>query len=168
MRVSVEHSTVYRYPQTVQLEPHTFRLRPRITNSQRLVAFDIQIAPTPAGTTEVLDQDGNLVLRAWFSLPTSELNVLSKFSVELMRENPFDFLLTDESLSLPLWYPEPLCVALGPYRSDVHFSEEVKAYAKTVADESQWNTLLFLTALNQRTVSEFPPADQTGRSTVDL
>jgi transglutaminase-like putative cysteine protease len=148
MRVSVEHSTVYLYPQTVQLEPHTFRLRPRMTTSQRLVAFDIQIAPTPAGTSEVLDQDGNLALRAWFSTPTSELNVLSKSCVELLRENPFDFLLSDESLSLPLWYPEPLCTALGPYRGDVKIGEAVRTYP--VAADSQWNTIQYLTALNQR------------------
>ncbi len=150
MRVSVEHSTAYAYSQAVHLEPHTFRLRPRMTNSQRLVAFEIHIVPTPTGNTEVLDQDGNLALRAWFDAPTQELRVTSKFSVDLLRENPFDFLLSDESLNLPLWYPEPLSTALASYRRDASVNTAVKQYAYAVAAEAQWNTLLFLSNLNQK------------------
>ena len=58
MKINVTHSTVYRYDFPVYLEPHIFRLRPRESSAQRLIAFDIQIAPAPAGTTECLDQDG--------------------------------------------------------------------------------------------------------------
>ena len=66
MKISVEHSTVYRYDDTVYLEPHTFRLQPRMTSSQRLLAFELQIEPVPVGSTECLDQDGNLGIHAWF------------------------------------------------------------------------------------------------------
>ena len=61
--ITVTHSTVYRYDSPVYLEPHIFRLRPRTNSAQRLLAFDLQIRPTPAGTTECLDQDGNLALQ---------------------------------------------------------------------------------------------------------
>jgi hypothetical protein len=54
-----------------------------------------------------LDQDGNLALNAWFCLPTGELSVLSGFTVEMLRKNPFDYVLTGESLNLPLWYGQP-------------------------------------------------------------
>jgi transglutaminase-like putative cysteine protease len=155
MRISVEHSTVYRYPTAVQLEPHTFRLRPRMTTTQWLLAFDLQIMPRSAGMAECLDQDGNLAVRAWFSAPTQELSVLSRCRVELVRENPFDFLLSDESMSLPLWYPEPLCRALAPYRCDGHVSESVKQYAHSVAAGAQGNTLSFLGALNQQIFQSF-------------
>lgn len=76
MRLSVTHSTLYRYDYPVYLEPHMFRLRPRTNSSQRLLTFDIQIAPRPAGTTECLDQDGTLALNAWFDAPTRELSVV--------------------------------------------------------------------------------------------
>lgn len=147
MTVLVRHSTVYRYQRAIQLEPHTFRLRPRMTTTQRLLAFQMQILPEPEGTTECLDQDGNLALRAWFSAPAQELSVLSSFTVELIRENPFDFLIRDESLNLSLWYPAPLGVALAPYRTDGHVREEVRQFAKSIAASSQWNTLSFLTGL---------------------
>src|ERR1700722_6807039 len=125
MKISVTHSTVYRYDFPVSLEPHIFRLRPRENGAQRLLAFDIQISPTPAGTTECLDQDGTLALNAWFGASTTELKVVSRFTVELLRENPFDYLFFGESLSLPLWYREPLSAALTPYRQDSHVGELV-------------------------------------------
>ena len=150
MRITVTHSTVYRYDFPVYLEPHIFRLRPRTNGAQRLLAFDLQIAPRPAGTTECLDQDGTLALNAWFDAPTSELNVLSRFTVEMLRENPFDYVLTSASLNLPLWYLEPLCAALAPYRNEVQVADSVKQYAKSTAANAQWNTLSFLTALSRQ------------------
>ncbi|MBI2688453.1 MAG: transglutaminase family protein [Acidobacteria bacterium] len=150
MKITVSHSTLYRYDFPVYLEPHVFRLRPRMTNAQQLLDFDIQIAPLPAGTTECLDQDGNLALNAWFGTATRDLSVTSRFTVEMLRQNPFDYVLTGESLNLPLWYAEPLCAALMPYRQDAHVAESVKQFAKSAAAGAQWNTLLFLLALSRQ------------------
>jgi len=126
-----------------------------MTTTQRLLAFQMQILPEPAGLTECLDQDGNLTLRTWFNIPTHELNVRSQFTVELIRQNPFDFLIRDESLHLDLWYSEPLGAALAPYREHRQVAAEVKRYATSVAAEAQWNTLSFLTALCQQIFSTF-------------
>jgi transglutaminase-like putative cysteine protease len=150
MKITVTHSTRYRYDSPVCLEAHILRLRPRMSNAQRLLAFDIQIEPTPAGTTECLDQDGNLALNAWFDGPTQELSVRSRFTVELLRENPFDYVLAPEALKLSLWYPEPLCTALIPYRQDGHVAESVKQFAQSAAANVQWNTLSFLTGLSRQ------------------
>lgn len=150
MKISVDHTTVYRYRRAVSLAPHTFRLRPRMTNTQQLIAFDIQIQPQPVGTTECLDQDGNLSLYTWFGIPTDELNVRSQFTVEMARGNPFDFVLSEDALKLPLWYTELLSAALAPYRDDTKVSDAVKRFAKSVASDTGWQTLSFLDALNQR------------------
>lgn len=150
MRITVAHSTRYRYDLPVILEPHIFRLRPRMTNTQRLLAFDLQIMPTPAGTTECLDQDGNLALNAWFETPTGELSVVSRFTVEMCRQNPFDYVITGEPLNLPLWYREPLCAALVSYRQDRHVAEAVKQYARWVAGNAQSEALLFLVELSRQ------------------
>jgi transglutaminase-like putative cysteine protease len=150
MKISVTHSTVYRYDLPVFLEPHIFRLRPRTNSAQRLLAFDLQITPTPAGTTECLDQDGTLALNAWFNTPTMELSVLSRFTVEMLRQNPFDYVLSGQSLHLPLWYQDPICAALASYRNDARVAESVKQYAKSIAACAQWNTLSFLLALSRQ------------------
>jgi transglutaminase-like putative cysteine protease len=150
MKITVTHSTVYRYDSPVYLEPHIFRLQPRMSSTQRLLAFDIQISPPPAGSTECLDQDGNLALNAWFNVPTTELSVTSRFTVEMLRQNPFDYILIGESLSLPLWYRDPLSAALTPYRNNLQVAESVQQYAKSVAAGSQGNALTFLLALSRQ------------------
>ncbi len=150
MRITVAHTTVYRYEFPVYLEPHIFRLRPRMNYAQRLISFDLQIAPTPAGTTECLDQDGNLALNAWFDAPTRDLSVRSQFTVEMLRENPFDYVLAGESLNLPLWYRDPLCAALTPYRHDAHVADSVKEYARSAAAGANWNALSFPLALSRQ------------------
>lgn len=148
MRITVTHSTRYHYDSPVLLEPHIFRLRPRANGAQRLLAFDLAITPLPAGTTECLDQDGTLAVNAWFSAPTTEMIVNSQFTVEMLRQNPFDYILPDAMLQLPLWYPVPLCAALASYRQDSHVSESVKEFAREVAANANSNTLSFLTSLS--------------------
>src|SRR5947209_9939292 len=69
MRISVEHSTVYRYDAEVHQEPHTFRLTPRSDASQRVLRHELEITPAPAGRSACLDQDGNVVVEAWFFGP---------------------------------------------------------------------------------------------------
>ncbi len=148
MQLYVEHSTVYRYDDAVYLEPHTFRLRPRMNSSQQLLHFQLQISPEPSGTTECVDQDGNLALQAWFSTPTRELNVRSRFRVVLPRENAFDFLLGGNTSLLSLWYLEPLSTALAPYRSFAEVDEPVREYARAVARRVRYDLLVFLNELN--------------------
>lgn len=148
MLVFVEHSTAYRYADAVCLEPHTIRLRPRMSSMQRLLHFDLQISPAPAGTAECLDQDGNLATVAWFGAATNQLSVCSRFRVELLQENPFDFVLDGKSSRLSLWYPEPLSTALAPYRNPARAGDLVREYAKAAAVRGQWELLPFLNSLN--------------------
>ena len=52
-----------------------------------------------ACTMECLDQDGNLAMNAGCNAPTSELSVNTRFTVEMLRRNPFDYVLIGESLN---------------------------------------------------------------------
>jgi len=149
MRVFVEHSTIYKYNEAVLLHPHTFRLRPRINRDQRLHGFTLQITPTPAGMTEYLDQDGNFALSAWFSYATAELRVLSRFAVDLVQHNPFDYLLEQQSMQLPLWYEDSLSTALTAYRRDTDVAPSVRELSKSLA-RSHGNATSFLDGLNQQ------------------
>src|SRR6266849_6112176 len=114
MRISVVHSTAYRYTSPVYLEPHTIRLRPREDGSQRLLAFALDVSPAPAGRSESLDQDGNVATHAWFVGATEELVVRTSFQVETLRENPFDFLLLSTDSHVPVQYDDRLRGALVP------------------------------------------------------
>lgn len=150
MKIIVDHTTAYHYEVPVLLEPHIFRLRPRTNEAQRLLDYSIQITPDPAGTTECLDQDGNLTLNTWFGSATSELLVRSRFTAEMLRENPFEYVLNGEPLQLPLWYSEPVATALSAYRERQGISDTVKQYAESMSASAQGDTLWFLMALTQQ------------------
>jgi len=126
-----------------------------MTTTQLLLAFDLRILPAPAGATESLDQDGNLALHAWFNTPAFELNVTSRYRVELLRDNPFDFTLPTGSQRLPLWYTPTLAESLSAYRNDLNVSDAVKQYAKSLATDAQWDVMSFLTALNRHIFYNF-------------
>jgi transglutaminase-like putative cysteine protease len=151
MRISVVHSTVYRYQKPVHPEPHTFRLRPRDDAAQRLVRFALEISPSPAGRNECLDQDGNVVTEAWFNGPLTELAVRSSFEVETRRENPFDYLPHVPAAA----YPEPLRSALAPYLEAENPAGPVSGFAAAIAAAEGRGTLPFLTALNQHMFETF-------------
>ena len=146
MRISVVHSTVYRYRKPVHPEPHTFRLRPREDAAQHVVRFALEISPSPAGMAECLDQDGNIVTEAWFNAPLTELEVRSSFEVDTRRENPFDFLPHPPAVA----YPEPLRSALAPYLEAGEPAGPVSGLAGAIAETEGPDALPFLTALNQR------------------
>jgi len=151
MRISVVHSTVYRYQTPVYPEPHTFRLRPREDAAQHLLRFALEISPSPAGRAECLDQDGNVVTEAWFTGPLTEFAVVGSFEVETRRQNPFDFLPRGPVVA----YPEPLRSALVPYLHAGDAAGPVSGFARSVTEAEIPDTLPFLTALNQRLFETF-------------
>ena len=149
MRISVVHSTIYRYDSPVYLEPHTFRLRPREDGTLRLGSYALSITPRPAGQTECLDQDGNVILQAWFADLTQELAVHTSFQLETLRENPFDFLLAPLDRKLPMVYAEALRDPLAPYLRTPG-AKAVSDFALDIASEYDCQTMPFLSGLNQR------------------
>ena len=148
MRIAVTHSTQYRYDAPVTQDPHTFRLRPRTDASQRLLSFQFQISPMPTGQSECLDQDGNVVLEAWFDAPMTELAIQSSFEVETLRENPFDFLLLGDG-TLPMESDATMAAYLEPA------SDEVSGFARTVATQAGYSVMPFVGALNSELFEGF-------------
>ena len=154
MRISVTHSTLYRYNHPVYLEPHTFRLRPRQDGTQWLHRYALEISPAPAGQTECLDQDGNAALQVWFTELVPELTVRSSFEVETLRENPFDYVLTDPA-ALPLSYAGPLHAALAPYLGTSDIPQAVREFAEGIGQEAGGQVLAFLARLNGHLFEDF-------------
>jgi transglutaminase-like putative cysteine protease len=150
MRISVVHSTVYRYDSPVRLEPHIFRLRPREEPAQRLAAYEIEIEPQPAGMSASLDLNGNAAIEAWFDGATERLSVRTSFEVETLRDNPFDFLLTAET------YDAPLRAALVPYLSGGDGS-----HVREIVPDAT-HPLDFLSMLNARLFRDFRHVTRDG------
>lgn len=148
MKIAVEHATVYRYDRPAVLGPHDIRLRPRDDGAQRLLEYDLRIDPPPVMLAACFDQDGNHASRAWFEAPATVLEVRSRFTVETLRANPFDYLLADATLlRVPVRYGERLGCVLAPYTARANSSETVAGFARAVAGRAEWSTVAFLTGL---------------------
>ena len=151
MKISVDHSTMYRYDRPVELGLHVIRLRPRDDGAQNLLCHELRITPQPALATKAMDQDGNVVTNAWFQQSAAALEIHSQFTVETSRENPFDFLLTEQSLSrIPAEYPAPARPILAVYAYEGTAGSSVAAFARSAAEAASWNTMDFLIELTHR------------------
>ncbi len=153
----MQHSTIYRYPAPATPGPHAFRLRPREDPAQRLLSYGLLLDPAPAGSTELTDQEGNAVVRAWFANPVTSLAIHSRFEVETLRLDPHDFLLDgDGSLRMPMEYPEAVRAVLAPYTA-AEPDGAVEELACAAADEAGWETMEFLRVLNRRIFESLRP-----------
>lgn len=105
MLFTIDHTTEYRFTRPVFFEPHQIRLEARSDASQRLLRFDLEIEPAPAGVSRALDAEGNVVTLAWFNDLHDRMLLRAHSEVETLRDNPFDFLLTPANHRLPVSYP---------------------------------------------------------------
>jgi len=148
MHLAVTHTTAYTYSMPASLGPHVVRLRPRCDGSLRLLDFNLEIAPKPALLADCLDPEGNVVTHAWFEGTTEHLKVTSKFQVETLRTNPFDYVLDHRAESLPFAYPRDLEGGLACYCSRGENNDEVLKFACDIAKTAKWHTSDFLTTLD--------------------
>ncbi len=148
MLFDIRHETGYQYNQSVFLEPHLLRIRPRSDWSQRLLAFDMEISPEPDGCTRLIDLDGNSTMRPWFSGMHDHLTIITHSTVETLVESPFDYLLDPAADSLPVDYGAQ-AVQLASYLSHNTDSAVAELAAQIVA-EADSKPVDFASLLNQR------------------
>jgi transglutaminase-like putative cysteine protease len=111
-RLSILHTTIYRYREHVTLFPHRLMLRPRETHDLRLLAHDLTVDPE---ATLVWAQDvaGNSVATASFSAPADRLVIESRATIELSSPEWPVFPIAASAISYPFAYPEEDGVDLG-------------------------------------------------------
>ncbi len=149
MRFCIQHSLRYRYAQPVFLEPHTLRLTPRQDPSQRLVKLNLEVQPAASGQSASLDADGNSCVVLWFDDLRSDLDLAVEMEVETLRQNPFDWIITDPSLrQLPVRYTPETAHSLAPFlRGGQPVAGAVAAWASEQAAAVKQDTAAFLMAL---------------------
>lgn len=154
MLYQIVHTTTYTYDRRVSLQPHILRLRPRCDGCQTLHAFSLDVIPTPGGTYQVIDLEGNTVIRVWFPEPTDHLCLKVTSRVETHRTNPFNFLLEPWATNLPIDYPASLLSNLQPYFQRYGLPATVDAVVVQLSQEVHQtvagNTIAFLSELNRR------------------
>jgi transglutaminase-like putative cysteine protease len=150
MLFTINHKTEYRFTRLVFFEPHQLRFQPRNDASQRVLRYDLDIDPTPAGVTTSLDADGNLVTQAWFENLHDRMTIHATAEVETLRENPYDYLLTPDNTRLPVGYQpfEQAQLSLALKRVNVPVPcDPVRELAEKVREAARGELVPFLTRL---------------------
>jgi transglutaminase-like putative cysteine protease len=151
MYFSITHQTRYTFNIPVFLEPHLLRFCPRTDSGQRLISYHLAIDPQPAGFSDITDVEGNTARWAWFNETTQFLDIRMESEVRTLRENPFDYIVTDPSFqTFPVQYPaelvSPLNCCLDP--GNIPGSEKVRDLASVLLEKSGGDVLNFLNGLN--------------------
>ena len=84
MKYSITHTNVFKYENMVEQSLNTIRLRPRTNETQRVVAYDIYISPTPL-EKEYQDIWRNNIGTFFIAEPHNELIIESKSIVSLQK-----------------------------------------------------------------------------------
>jgi Bacterial transglutaminase-like N-terminal region/Transglutaminase-like superfamily len=158
MFFTIDHTTEYRFTRPVFFEPHQLRFCPRSDGSQRVLRFDLQIEPTPAGTTQAFDLDGNLVTVAWFNELHDRMVLRATSEIETLRENPYDFLVTPANQRLPIGYQPWEAALLDPAlrRSAVPIHvDPARELAEQVRTASRGEAAPFLARLTETICQRF-------------
>ena len=158
MLFTIDHTTEYRFTRPVFFEPHQLRFCPRTDGSQRLVRFELQIEPTPAGMTQSLDADGNVVTVAWFNELHDRMVIRATSEVETLRENPYDYLVTPLNQRLPIGYQPWETALLGPAlrRSAVPIHvDPARELAEQLREASRGEVVPFLARLTETICHRF-------------
>lgn len=158
MRFAIAHTTRYRYGRAIQLGPHVFRMRPRCDGTQRVLAHRLRVQPRPVGWSDCVDLDGNAVAQTWFDVTTDSLMVIGMFTVETLRTNPYDFLISPEMARLPVGYTADEDYAVARYRRRLAPNDAVDAFAQALRREVDAQTVPFLGTLARRIAERSRPA----------
>jgi transglutaminase-like putative cysteine protease len=152
MLYQIVHTTTYSYSQKVELEPHIVRLRSRCSGCQFLRDFSMQVTPQPAGISEIIDWEGNNIIKLWFpaNIQTDYLKIEVNSKIETHCPNPFDYVLEPWALQLPIAdYPAPVLDHLQPYLQK-DLDPAIVLLAQESWQAANGNTVRFLGELNQR------------------
>lgn len=151
MFFAVSHQTRYDFSAPVFLEPHLLRLCPRADCNQKPQAFDMVVTPQPAGFSDIIDAEGNPARWIWFNETTDFLEIRTTSTVQTLRENPFDYILTAPSFQAhPFLYPGELVPSLEPSLApgDFQAGEKVGELSSRLLAQSPNGIFEFLNRLN--------------------
>lgn len=149
MRLSIHHTTRYRYARAVMLQPHRLTLRPRSSHDMTVLASLISCSPV-AHLEWTQDVFGNLIAIATFAEATDQLVIASKLRVD-QSTAAWPVFRTDPAVhSFPFTYSPDDAAALGALCiSDYPDPQgELAAWACAFVRGEQTDTLSLLKDLN--------------------
>jgi transglutaminase-like putative cysteine protease len=147
MLLQIHHTLRFRYDRPVFLEPMTLRLSPRQDATQQRLLHCLRVTNPPAGMARILEPEGNEAAVLWFHEQQDSLVITVDSEVRTLRENPFDWIVTDPGAQrLPLAYAPDLAASLAATRS-ASATPGVAAWAEGLAARAERSTTTFLIQL---------------------
>ncbi len=108
-RLSIRHTTVYRYRRPVSFGEHRLMFRPQESYDQRLIDMRLRITPEPVDLRWIHDVLGNVVGIARFGEPAEELVFESDVLLDHLPMNTPDFRMENYARTYPFTYgPEEM------------------------------------------------------------
>jgi transglutaminase-like putative cysteine protease len=148
LRLSVSHTTTYRYARPVVLQPHRLRLHPRSTHGLAVVYATVACSP-PAAFEWSQDVLGNLVAVAAFHEMTAELQISSHFVVDLRVEEWPIFQIDLRAHAFPFDYSPDDVLDLGGFIAPPHrAAADVASWARGFVRGPPTDTLSLLKDIN--------------------
>jgi transglutaminase-like putative cysteine protease len=125
--LTVNHATVYRYREPVQLGEHRMMFRPRESHDLRLIRTSLTITPRPVDLRWLHDPFDNSVAVATFEGSTSALRFESSVTLEHFEYSPPEYALEAYARTYPFRYSDEdfpnLERALAPHAPSPRVSE---------------------------------------------
>lgn len=149
MKLTIHHTTAYRYARAVTLQPHRMLLRPR--GSQDITLLSSSLSCTPVAELEwTQDVFGNLIARGIFSEPTAELVITSEFTVEQSAVAWPVFRIAPGAHFFPFEYSPEDLVDLGSLRhpQERDLDGRMEAWARAFIRGPATDTLSLLKDIN--------------------
>ncbi len=166
MRLTIFHTTTYRYARDVAFQPHRIMLRPR--GSQDIQVMDYTLRCSPEARIEwTQDVFGNLVATAAFDEPSDELEVFSRLVVETSAGAWPVFPIAPHAHSYPFDYSPDERIDLGAYLTPEHPDPAVAAWARNIIYCDPTDTLSLLKDVSFAVLSAaaYRPRDEEGTQT---
>ncbi len=115
MKLGVRYETVYHYGAPVHFARHELRLFPRGDVFTQLLRVKFETNPG-AKVRFGRDVFDNCVAACTYEEPATDLRFTLELDLALEKRNPFDFILTPESETLPFAYPAEMARVLAPFQ----------------------------------------------------
>lgn len=151
-RYRIEHTTRYLYSAPVETSTHVFRLQPVNDLRQRLLAFELEVAPG-GQTVEFEDVFGNQVRRQRLNEPYSELQIRSVSTVEVLPRPESSLRSTWRRSTIPLvwmpWQRQMMTPYLLPAELPESQLQELFDYAMSFVERQDYDLIESLTDINR-------------------
>lgn len=93
MLLKINHLTQYKYPTQVFPEPQHLYFYPLNRSYLKVLDFELNVSPTPAGSAQRIDIENNSYRQCWFNELTDNLSITLAMTLEVSELNQFNFLV---------------------------------------------------------------------------